>query len=489
MKSLSFIEYYAIFAGAICLLLALRCLLFYLWKQYIRVFFFRHLYFPFAIPRYSLLGPISRFRLVLEILLWSVIAFFSAFRAQTIAQLGQNVGTVAAVQSIPIFLSGLFTFTSSITGASLETLYQLHKSLGIVTLFASLVHALVSGTQSKNFSWSNRQWVSGITVSILRNSTSTNPPGEAGIALGLLPLVSLAKRYVWGLRIRLHHLLSLVAVTALWLHIMPSRNLVAEYYVGAAGILYIVAQILYILNFLLQNYRWAPVEVSVDRISEKGTGTDAESGTSSRSRFQTSLIVKFPGQVNVRAGQYVILYVPAVSGFRSYRLPISWWSQTPYTSFKFILEPQSQLAKSLKKRNLRARGYFTGPYGSCTEMSTYGSVLLVATGYGIVPQLAHIKQLIVSRDDGFSCTRQVHLIWQFETWGSFTSITYPSNANFSRRLYCRRRIPPDRASRGGQDDQIRSPVTDRASEDWGRKRTRKTSRDGVSEIHRGGSEA
>jgi NAD(P)H-flavin reductase len=147
--------------------------------------------------------------------------------------------------------------------------------------------------------------------------------------------------------------------------------------------------------------------------------TDTELSTSKQSIRQITLKLRFPGTIDVKAGQCAIIYMPGLSGLHGYRLPITWWSHDQSRmSMDFIVEPHSELAKRLsKKKTPFSRGYFTGPHGLATDMNDFGSVLLVATGYGIAAQLPHVKELIDNRDNGYSCNRQIHLIWQFETWG------------------------------------------------------------------------
>jgi len=62
---------------------------------------------------------------------------------------------------------------------------------------------------------------------------------------------------------------------------------------------------------------------------------------------------------------------------------------------------------------------FSGPHSSATPMRGYGSILMIATGFGIAAQLPNLKALI----DGYKrcevVTRRIHLVWQLQDQGPY----------------------------------------------------------------------
>lgn len=62
---------------------------------------------------------------------------------------------------------------------------------------------------------------------------------------------------------------------------------------------------------------------------------------------------------------------------------------------------------------------FSGPHSSATPMGGYGSILMIATGFGIAAQLPNLKALI----DGYKrcevVTRRIHLVWQLQDQGPY----------------------------------------------------------------------
>ena len=214
----------------------------------------------------------------------------------------------------------------------------------------------------------------------------------------------------------------MAAAVSLWFHTMQSEESVAKGYIIATGVLFLLSQSSYVIMFLLNNYKWAPITVEIKR---RGRQTELhedqlELGVTAQDEgaSHVTLTIGFMGNMKIKAGQHIILYVPALTGLQGHLLPISWWSLGYCMAIDSILDPNHQLAKALRKKQLSStRAYFTGPHGCATDMDSYGSIILIATGSGISAQLSHVKQLIAARDDGVSRTRQVHLIWQFETWG------------------------------------------------------------------------
>ena len=237
----------------------------------------------------------------------------------------------------------------------------------------------------------------------------------------MMPLLRPRFSTIYGIT---HRATALAIIVSLWFHTLPANKTIFKVYIISAGTILIGLNTVYLISFLLNNYRCAPIEleVKISAGSEVGPHIDTELGVESHSLSEkhVTLVTTFPGRIKVKAGQHVLLYVPSLTGLQSHALPICWWAQNSGMSLDFLVEPGHQLARALARSPRdHTRAYFTGPHGHATGMDDYGSVVLIATGYGISAQLSHVKQLIEARDNGTSRTRQIHLIWQFETWGNF----------------------------------------------------------------------
>ena len=234
------------------------------------------------------------------------------------------------------------------------------------------------------------------------------------------PLATLLRRRYHGLYLGVHQMLVVTAIVCLWFHTLRSSGTIPKIYIITTGSVFLITKLINTLWFLLNNYRWAPIELSIRRDgvrdSEDGIRKDA------RSQDQITLRLSFSGRMKIKAGQHISLYIPALTGLHGHLLPVSWWSHEQRMSIDIMLDPGHRPAQTLAKHDQSTpRAYLTGPHGSPTAMDDYGTVLLVATGQGISTQLYHIKQLIKARDNGTSRTRHIHLVWEFDTWGKVLS--------------------------------------------------------------------
>ena len=227
------------------------------------------------------------------------------------------------------------------------------------------------------------------------------------ILLGLMFLQLQIPRF----KSNLHLVLGLTASSSLWLHVFWSANLTAKVFMVASGGVFAIARLKAICTFLSQNYGFSPIEIELKRGS-----TDSNHGqvfVDSRSHISsrvTSIRMSLATSLQARAGQHMTVYIPSLTGLRGHNLPVAWWTNETRTSLQCILEPCSPLSKQATRKGVTfARAYFTGPHGLGTEMNAYGTIVLIASGFGISAQLLHIKQLLAARDDGASCTRHIHL--------------------------------------------------------------------------------
>jgi hypothetical protein len=164
MLSLLLIQVYTITVSALCTMFVLRCLVLFIWAHYIRTLFLKYIYYPFAIQRYRFVGPISRFHFLLEIGYWTLTAVAASLRFSTLGQFGKNLGSLATVQLIPLFLGGTFDLASDVTKVSTRVLETVHRSLGRLIISLGILHALISGSQTPGFSWNSQLWLFGIIV-------------------------------------------------------------------------------------------------------------------------------------------------------------------------------------------------------------------------------------------------------------------------------------------------------------------------------------
>ena len=138
--------------------------------------------------------------------------------------------------------------------------------------------------------------------------------------------------------------------------------------------------------------------------------------------------------LKVKAGQYINLWIPSLSFwsiFQSHPFTVASWSDGKQDSLDLFIEPRGGITRKLLHHltpgtdgsqprldgSLPRLALFSGPHGISAPVGDYETVLMVASGSGIVAQLPYLKQLIYGYNARKSRTRRVHLVWQLETRG------------------------------------------------------------------------
>lgn len=170
------------------------------------------------------------------------------------------------------------------------------------------------------------------------------------------------------------------------------------------------------------------------------------------------LSLSVPRPWNVRAGQYINLWIPGVS-FRSFvtlqshPFTIASWTNGRAMSLDFLIEPRAGFTKLLSQAAERRErpyiAFFSGPHGISVPVSSFGSVVMVASGFGIAAQLPYLKEIIEGYNKCEVRTRRIHLIWQLREQGtpSLRSLIGPWLTSLGEESYAE-----DLVDRALQDD-------------------------------------
>ena len=203
---------------------------------------------------------------------------------------------------------------------------------------------------------------------------------------------------------------------ALWYHISDTNSLTKWYLLGvcvASGAL----PIFQLLQILIRNrlfYHGAP------RVHDQSMGVS------------TLLHLQNPTVVNYQAGQYINLYMPGI-GFRSA------FESHPFTvvaatreatgqACQLMVKPAQGWSRRLPERAERSHArhsnsyvaFFSGPHGRTVSMNEYGTVVLVASRWGIMAQLPYLESLIRSSHNSCTKVQKAYLIWQLDHLGGST---------------------------------------------------------------------
>ena len=138
-----------------------------------------------------------------------------------------------------------------------------------------------------------------------------------------------------------------------------------------------------------------------------------------------------PAKIGFRAGQYLNLYMPGVSFqscFESHPFVVVSAQQGPRGStLQLMVEPRRGWTKRVLEKacndNTMADSsyvaFFSGPHGRAVSVNAYGTVVMIASGWGIMAQIPYLRHLIESFNNSSAMADRVHLIWQLDHLGTF----------------------------------------------------------------------
>jgi len=135
-----------------------------------------------------------------------------------------------------------------------------------------------------------------------------------------------------------------------------------------------------------------------------------------------SLLVKvnLPRPWKIKPGQYIYL-TTIRSGLFSIlqRHPFMIAnSESDGHDFQLRIQPRAGFTNRLLTRSLvgatQLRAFVEGPYGHGFDLRDFGTVVLFASGIGIVGHLAHIQELVHDYRQSKTKTRDLLLVWQVD---------------------------------------------------------------------------
>ncbi|KAI1955084.1 hypothetical protein LOZ58_006869 [Ophidiomyces ophidiicola] len=119
------------------------------------------------------------------------------------------------------------------------------------------------------------------------------------------------------------------------------------------------------------------------------------------------------------SGSLVSIRVTLPRPMKSHPFTIVSWSKGEQDALDLIVQPRRgltadllRLAESSPESSLSSPAFISGPHGVRNSVGKYETVLLVASGPGIIAVIPHVKQLIHGYNTKSSRTRRVHFVWQ-----------------------------------------------------------------------------
>ncbi|KAK3063719.1 hypothetical protein LTS18_013324, partial [Coniosporium uncinatum] len=275
----------------------------------------------------------------------------------------------------------------------------LHCAIASILVAQIVLHGAVSAT-TVGLS-ANMREISGILSASCLIGTS---------ALSLSPI----RNKLYELFMTQHCLLSLAACAALWLHAQDG-SLLSRICVSMSVGVWSLSHLLHCVQRIRRNFFLlrALSGKSIWATTVRWRNEDSNITTD-----QAILVDALPARPwRYRAGQYVYLVIPSVRAWKASVLErhpflIASWDGE---ELSLIIQPREGFTKHMStvaERGRQELALIDGPYGVTHDMSGFGTVIMIATGSGVIAFLSYIHKLLREFEGENAVTRRIELIWK-----------------------------------------------------------------------------
>ncbi|PSN59202.1 putative cell surface metalloreductase [Corynespora cassiicola Philippines] len=382
------IHAYAMFMASCFILLLLLNARSHIMKciAYVQHLVLRYLVYPQLIQRNRYTGRINRSEILVPVLLFAANTFCLWFQSPSIHVAGARAANLSLVNLIPAFAGPHLSFLADFFGISLFTFRRIHRLAGILSFPLLAFHVAIMMTTQTPFPLEIAHNMWGLV-------------GAASLSLLLLFSCPIFRRYSYEVFLRIHQALAALIAFSVWRHLelQPFLTRLNLYILAASFLSMLFLQSMHLL------YR------------NKAMGTGLSQAYIIRDGDAVKIRLRLSRRVRVKAGQYVGLWIPAVSlmsFLQSHPFVVTSWSEGKQQYLHLLIEPCHGLTQKLLKSYL---AFFSGPHGLSVPVSNYETVLMIASGFGIASQLPYLRKLIYDYNACKSRNRRIRLIWQLET--------------------------------------------------------------------------
>ncbi|CAM1508785.1 Fc.00g056330.m01.CDS01 [Cosmosporella sp. VM-42] len=352
-----------------------------------RVFFLRHVYYS-HLPRWVCgnLG-ISRYSgSIIGLFLIANVCFIGIGVSDN-SDFTRRLGRAALINLIPLYGGGRISSIVNLLSLRPESYLLAHKCIGVVFIVEVSLHSLLSWTHSE--------------VDL------TQGPAVAGLiaacSVGAIALTSIPILWRWMYECVSfsHMVLAITGIASLWFHLKTSKALqTPNLYLSLATLTFILVKIVRFFKVVYTNV--STKKVTTASIQRIGRGVEVQ--------------VSMPRPFSHHAGQFVFLSIPRLAALQSHPFQVAWdhLDEKGNHVIVLIIEPRHGFTGKLLLAN-PDRDYMAlieGPYGSPVGLDQYGTVLLFATGIGIVGQLPYMKEQLNLYREWRTKTRRYALFWE-----------------------------------------------------------------------------
>ena len=230
------------------------------------------------------------------------------------------------------------------------------------------------------------------------------------------------RRLAYEIFLRLHQGLAVVFIYFTWRH-LPSHSVFPRIYVyvpvGFLSLTTILETSIFLYrNGVLSSRSYPRASIICERHDPSNEDLEDEGKP-------LKICVALPRPLEVKAGQYVNLWLPMVSLLswtQTHPFMITSWAPRKQNVLELFVQSHRGLTAKLRARaalegSVSYTAFVIGPYGHTERVNQYESVLAVASGFGIAGVIPHLRQLLYGYNTSTSRVRRVHFVWQVATLG------------------------------------------------------------------------
>ncbi|KAL9129887.1 MAG: hypothetical protein Q9217_001787 [Psora testacea] len=137
--------------------------------------------------------------------------------------------------------------------------------------------------------------------------------------------------------------------------------------------------------------------------------------------------IRSPTRWNIHPGQYINIWMPSLSVssmFQTHPFVIASWTDSTPIEIVLLVEVRQGFTQTLfdhaSNKNAQPEKWFLWhgrPHGLKVPLADFGSILMIATGFGIASQLPVLRAVIRGYNKCEVRARHMHLVWQLNSWG------------------------------------------------------------------------
>ncbi|KAF2752706.1 ferric reductase transmembrane component 3 [Pseudovirgaria hyperparasitica] len=353
-----------------------------------------------------LLHSIPHSHATVLVLLFLINVLSTAVHVHGYSDVSRRTARMSVINVACLAMGARMNAVADLALVPLPLYFRVHYLLGVLAILEAAIHA-------------------GIALALQTHPMNQAPnvaplTATAGMALLLLSSVGPIRVYFYEWFMKAHVVLFLAVCIAVRVHLNNSEYHKPPllYLVVAAGI-YLSVNMMRLAYALYRNVARGGAKpcATMHEVVYHRTGHNDILLTDT-----VQLHICLARSWKPRAGQYVYITVPSASSLAFLESHPFYIYQTlqehDKTIITIIAQRRKGFTRQLSRPQLKAAvGYSAiveGPFGRELDLSGYGTVLLFATGTGIIGQIGYVAQLLDNYDAHDAKARGVKLFWQMD---------------------------------------------------------------------------